>query len=319
MNPLLDANEDRFLLVPVKYPAVFDMAKKLISSFWTVDELDFHQDKEVFDTLPASEKHFIVSILAFFASADGIVIENLTEQFLGECQLAEARYFYSYQSFNEQVHSETYAKLLEVYLHDGVHLLLAQTKESVPVQKKTAFALKHFQCDDPDRNRNFAKRLIAFACVEGINFSASFCGIFWVKMRNYKLDALTTSNEFISRDEGAHRDFAILLYKTFLDGSLTNGDITSIVRESVDVEIQWVEHALPQGLIGMNAELMTQYVKSTADVLLRDLGVPALYNVENPFPWMKSINLEGKTNFFEKRVSEYARPTNEEFRLDVEF
>lgn len=318
-NDLLDISENRFVLHPIKFPEIFEMGKKAIASFWQVEELDFNNDVVEFNRMDVDEKHFVLQILAFFASADGIVIENLVENFCGEVQLPEARYFYSYQAFNEQIHSETYARLLQVYAGDNVHDLLKEAQASPPVRAKTEFAKKHFDIVEPDPHKSFAKRLIAFACVEGINFSASFCGIYWLSSRNFECRALTFSNEFIARDEGLHRDFAVKLYKTFMN-NLTHEEITQIVKESVQVEEVWVKHALPQPLTGMNQNLMIQYVRFTADGLLMALGVPAFYKVENPFPFMDAISVGSKTNFFERRVSEYALSSNnEQFNMDADF
>lgn len=321
MSELLDPSEARFVLHPIRHPDIFKMGKDAIASFWTVEELDFSNDKAQFNEMKPEEQHFIRQILAFFASADGIVIENLVENFCSDVQLPEARYFYGYQAFNEQIHAETYARLLEVYIgdQDEVKRLLEETRNSVAVQAKTEFAKKHFDIAEPDRDRNFAKRLIAFACVEGINFSSSFCGIYWIKER-YECRALTLSNEFISRDEGLHRNFAVALYNKFMH-NLSAEEIIDIVKESVRVEEIWVKNsALPERLTGMNQELMVQYVKYTADILLSDLNVSAYYKVTNPFKFMDQISIGSKTNFFERRVSEYALSSSTtEFNLDEEF
>lgn len=316
---LLEPSENRYVLHPIKYPDVFKMGKDAIASFWTVEELDFDNDIAEFSKMSFAEQHFIRQILAFFASADGIVIENLVENFCSEVQLPEARYFYSYQSFNEQVHAETYAKLLEVYVGDDIKELLEETSRSKAVQAKTDFAKRNFDIDEPDKYKNFAKRLIAFCCVEGINFSSSFCGIYWIKER-YECRALTLSNEFISRDEGLHRNFAVMLYNKFMH-NLSDEEIIHIVKDSVEVEEIWVrESALPGRLQGMNQDLMVQYVQYTADILLRDLGVKPYYKVKNPFKFMDQISVGCKTNFFERRVSEYAlSSTKEEFNLDEDF
>ena len=319
---LLDISDSRFVLHPIKYPDVFKMGKDAVASFWTVEELDFSNDIAEFEKMSESERVFIKQILAFFASADGIVIENLVENFCSEVQLPEARYFYSYQSFNEQIHAETYAKLLEVYAGDSVAELLEEARNSAAVQAKTNFAKKHFDIPqelEPDKYKNFAKRLVAFSCVEGINFSSSFCGIYWIK-ENYECRALTLSNEFISRDEGLHRNFAVMLYNKFLH-NLSDEEIISIVKDSVDVEEIWVrQSALPERLVGMNQDLMVQYVKYTADILLHDLGVKPYYNLTNPFKFMDQISVGSKTNFFERRVSEYAlSSTKEEFNLNEDF
>ena len=319
---LLDVSDSRFVLHPIKYPDVFKMGKDAVASFWTVEELDFSNDIAEFEKMSESEQIFIKQILAFFASADGIVIENLVENFCSEVQLPEARYFYSYQSFNEQIHAETYAKLLEVYAADSVDELLEEARHSPAVQAKTNFAKKHFDIPtelEPNKYKNFAKRLVAFSCVEGINFSSSFCGIYWIK-ENYECRALTLSNEFISRDEGLHRNFAVMLYNNFLH-NLSDEEIISIVKDSVDVEEIWVrQSALPERLVGMNQDLMVQYVKHTADILLHDLGVKPYYNLTNPFKFMDQISVGSKTNFFERRVSEYnLSSTKEEFNLNEDF
>ena len=309
MSELLNASDDRLVLFPIKYPSIFKMAKNMVSMFWTVEELDFSNDRAEFEKLDKETQHFIKQILAFFATADGIVVENLVDNFCGEAQLAEARYFYAYQAFNEQIHAETYAKLLEVYVGDerAVKQLLDEAKTNPAVQAKTDFAKKHFEIskeEEPDRDRNFAKRLVAFACVEGINFSSSFCGIYWLKKQ--LCGALTLSNEFIARDEGVHRNFAVALYNKFMH-NLTAEEIVAIVEESVRVEQIWVRNsALPTRLVGMNQNLMCQYVKFVADLLLHDLQVAPHYKVSNPFPFMDQISVGSKTNFFEKRVSEYA-------------
>ena len=323
MSELLNLSDDRLVLFPIKHPDLFKMAKDMISSFWLVDELDFSNDAVEFQKLDKETQHFIKQILAFFASADGIVVENLVDNFCSEVQLPEIRYFYAYQTFNEAVHAETYARLLEVYVGDerAVKELLDEAKENPAVQAKTDFACKHFDIskeEEPDRDRNFAKRLIAFACVEGINFSSSFCGIYWLKDR--LCGALTLSNEFISRDEGLHRNFAVALYNKFLH-NLSAEEIVAIVDESVKAEEVWVRSsALPEKLVGMNSELMVQYVKFVADLLLHDLHVAPHYKVANPFPFMDQISVGSKTNFFEKRVSEYALSGKKaEFNLNEDF
>lgn len=322
---LLDSSDNRFVLHPIKYADIFKMGKDAIDSFWKVEELDFSNDKHEFDKMKADEQAFIKQILAFFASADGIVIENLVDNFCSEVQLPEARYFYGYQSFNEQIHAETYAKLLEVYIgdNDKVRNLLDKARASPAVVAKTEFAKKHFDIphsEEPDKYKNFAKRLIAFACVEGINFSSSFCGIFWIKHMGYECNALTLSNEFISRDEGLHRNFAVRLYNKFLH-NLSAEEIVSIVKESVAVEEIWVRNsALPNRLVGMNQDLMCDYVKHTANLLLNDLGVSPYWKVLNPFDFMDQLSIGSKTNFFERRVSEYALSSKkEEFKLDEDF
>ena len=323
MSELLNPSEDRLVLFPIKHPDIFKMGKNLVSCFWSVEELDFSNDAAEFQKLDKEAQHFIKQILAFFATADGIVTENLIENFCSEVQLAEARYFYAVQAFNEQIHSETYSKLLEVYVGDEskVKKLLEEAKTNPAVQAKTDFAKKHFDIsteEEPDRDRNFAKRLVAFACVEGINFSSSFCGIYWIKKQ--MCGALTLSNEFIARDEGLHRNFAVALYKKFMH-NLTAEEIVAIVEESVKAEEVWIRNsALPEKLVGMNSNLMVQYVKYTADLLLHDLKVAPYYKVSNPFRFMDQISVGSKTNFFEKRVSEYALAGGkEDFDLNEDF
>ena len=322
MSELLNLSEDRLVLFPIRHPDVFKMAKNMVSMFWTTDELDFSNDAAEFEKLDGETQHFIKQILAFFSTADGIVVENLVDNFCSEVQLAEARYFYAYQAFNEQIHAETYSKLLEVYVGDerAVKELLDEAKRNPAVQAKTEFACKHFESkeEEPNRDRNFAKRLIAFACVEGINFSSSFCGIYWIKKK--MCGALTLSNEFISRDEGIHRNFAVALYNKFLH-NLSAEEIISIVEESVKAEEVWVRNsALPEKLVGMNQDLMCQYVRFVADLLLHDLHVAPHYKVSQPFPFMDQISVGSKTNFFEKRVSEYALSgQKEDFDLNEDF
>ena len=323
MTELLNPSEDRLLLFPIRHLEIFEMAKNMVSMFWTVEELDFSTDASEFLKLDKETQHFIKQILAFFATADGLVTENLIENFCSEVQLAEARYFYAVQAFNEQIHAETYAKLLEVYVgnESDVKELLDEAKANPAVQAKTEFACKHFDIsveEEPDRDRNFAKRLVAFACVEGINFSSSFCGIYWLKER--LCGALTLSNQFISRDEGLHRNFAVTLYNKFLH-NLSAEEIVAIVDESVKAEEVWVRNsALPEKLVGMNQDLMVQYVKFVADLLLHDLHTAPHYKVSNPFPFMDQISVGSKTNFFEKRVSEYALSgEKEDFNLNEDF
>ena len=320
-EPLLRENKHRFVVFPIQYPELWKMYKKALASFWTVEEVDLSSDKKDWEKLSADEQHFIKHILAFFAASDGIVNENLALNFCQEVQVPEARAFYSFQIFMEQIHSEMYSLLIDVYVTDAAEKTrLFQAVETVPcVQKKAAWALKWF-----DRERaSFAERLVAFAAVEGIFFSASFCAIYWLKSRNL-LRGLGFSNEMIARDEGLHCDFACLLY-SHLQNRLPEERVVELVREAVEYETEFVRDALPVELIGMNSGEMTLYVQFCADRLLVALGCAKTYNVANPFEWMNMISLEGKSNFFEKRVGEYSKagvgvPAEEQvFSLDSEF
>jgi ribonucleotide reductase beta subunit family protein with ferritin-like domain len=278
------------------------MYTKAVASFWVVDEIDLSHDRNGWDRLSEGERTFIKHVLAFFASADGIVMENLNVNFADEIQVAEARQFYAYQSFSESVHSHAYGVLLDTYIDDPVekrHLFTAI--ETIPsVAGKASFASKYMH-----RSQSFATRLLAFACVEGILFSGSFCSIFWLKKRGL-MPGLCTSNAYIARDEGLHVDFAALVF-TSLKHRLTTKKAHSIVKEAVTVETEFITEALPCALIGMNAELMTQYIRYVADRLLKQLKYPPMWNVENPFGFMEQISLQGKANFFETRVTEYAK------------
>ncbi|XP_057868727.2 ribonucleoside-diphosphate reductase small chain [Cryptomeria japonica] len=323
-EPLLMDNPQRFCMFPIKYPQVWEMYKKAQASFWTAEEIDLSQDVYHWERLTYDEKHFVSHVLAFFAASDGIVLENLAGRFMKEVQLPEARAFYGFQIAIENIHSETYSLLLETYIKDSeqkAHLFNAI--ETVPcVTKKADWALRWIESSD-----SFAERILAFACVEGIFFSGSFCSIFWLKKRGL-MPGLTFSNELISRDEGLHCDFACLLY-SLLKCKLSEDRVRGIVCDAVDIEKEFVCDALPCDLVGMNAKLMSQYIEFVADRLLISLGYAKVYNVQNPFDWMELISLQGKTNFFEKRVGEYQKANvmsslnNSEghhvFRLDEDF
>ncbi len=303
IEPMLKESLDRFVLFPIEHSDVWDMYKQHAASFWTAEEIDLAEDAKDWESLSADEQHFLKHVLAFFAASDGIVNENLVVNFANEVQWAEARTFYGFQIMMENIHAETYSLLIDTYIKDPNekdHLFKAL--ETVPsVKKKGNWALRWL-----DRKRaSFAERLVAFAAVEGIFFSGSFCAIFWLKKRGL-MPGLTFSNELISRDEGLHCDFACLLHSNLVRGAGEN-KIHQIISEAVDIEIEFVTSALPVSLIGMNAELMKQYIHFVADRLLVSLGATKLYNVENPFPWMEMISMQGKTNFFEKRVSEYSK------------
>lgn len=302
-DPLLAENPDRFCMFPIQYPQIWEMYKKAEASFWTAEEVDLSQDIRHWETaLTADEQHFITHVLAFFAASDGIVLENLAGRFMKEVQVAEARAFYGFQIAIENIHSEMYSLLLETYIKDSSlksHLFRAM--ETVPcVKKKAEWALRWI-----DGAESFAERLIAFACVEGIFFSGSFCSIFWLKKRGL-MPGLTFSNELISRDEGLHCDFACLLYG-LLKKKLSVEKVQGIVKDAVEIEREFVCDALPVALVGMNCELMSQYIEFVADRLLAALGCGKVYGVPNPFEWMELISLQGKTNFFEKRVGDYQK------------
>jgi ribonucleoside-diphosphate reductase beta chain len=298
---LLKENKDRFVILPINYPTIWEHYKRHEASFWTAEEIDLSSDLKDWANLNDGERHFISHILAFFAASDGIVNENLAINFMNEVQLPEARFFYGFQIMMENIHSETYALLIDTYIKDPKeknHLFHAI--ETVPaVQKKAEWALRWID------NGSFAERLVAFAAVEGIFFSGSFCSIFWLKKRGL-MPGLTFSNELISRDEGLHCEFACLMY-SMLETKLSNEDVVKIITDAVDIEKEFVSEALPVGLIGMNADLMQSYIEFVADTWISELGYAKIYNTANPFDFMEMISLQGKTNFFEKRVGDYQK------------
>lgn len=316
---LLEENKDRFVLFPIKHPQIWEMYKKAEQSFWTAEEVDLHADQQDWDRLKDDERHFIKHVLAFFAASDGIVNENLAVNFMKEVQLPEARCFYGFQIMMENIHSEMYSLLIDSYIKDNVEKnRLFNAIDTIPcVSKKAEWALRWIS------NGSFAERLIAFVAVEGIFFSGSFCSIFWLKKRGL-MPGLCTSNEFISRDEGMHCDFACLLY-SMLENQLPKAQVTQIITDAVVLEHEFVTDALPVSLIGMNAKLMCQYIEFVADRLLVSLGCKKVYNSSNPFDFMEMISLQGKTNFFEKRVSEYKKAgvgqqkEDNVFKLDEDF
>lgn len=320
MEPLLQENKNRFVLFPIKHHEIWKMYKQAEASFWTAEEIDLAPDLADWEKLNDNERHFIKHVLAFFAASDGIVNENLAEQFLAEVQVPEARCFYGFQVAIENIHSETYSLLIDTYIKDPQEKdKLFNALETVPcVQKKAEWALNWI-----DDQSSFAERLVAFAAVEGIFFSGSFCSIFWLKKRGL-MPGLTFSNELISRDEGLHCDFACLLYG-MLENKLDESVIRKIITDAVAIEKEFIMEALPVSLIGMNAKLMSQYIEFVADRLLVALGYPKVYGTANPFPWMDLISLQGKTNFFEKRVAEYqkagvmADKDSQVFSLDEDF
>ncbi|QCR23706.1 ribonucleoside-diphosphate reductase small subunit [Pontibacter sp. SGAir0037] len=301
MEPILKENPNRFVLFPIQNDEVWQMYKKAEASFWTAEEIDLSQDLKDWENLNDGERHFISHVLAFFAASDGIVNENLAVNFMNEVQIPEARCFYGFQIMMENIHSETYSLLIDTYVKkqsEKDHLFNAL--ETVPaVGRKGEWALRWIESE------NFAERLIAFAAVEGIFFSGSFCSIFWLKKRGL-MPGLTFSNELISRDEGLHCDFACLLYG-MLQNKLPEERVQEIIRDAVSIEQEFVTDALPVDLIGMNAKLMSQYIEFVADRLLVALGCQKIYNSANPFDFMEMISLQGKTNFFEKRVGDYQK------------
>jgi len=302
MEPLLVENPNRFVLFPIQHNDVWQMYKQAEASFWVAEEIDLGQDQKDWDNLNDGERHFISHVLAFFAASDGIVNENLAVNFMQEVQMPEARCFYGFQVMMENIHAETYSLLIDTYIKDPKEKdRLFNALETVPcVQKKGEWALKWINSE------SFTERLIAFAAVEGIFFSGSFCSIFWLKKRGL-MPGLTFSNELISRDEGLHCDFACLLYKDHLQNQLSEARVHEIIRDAVEIEQEFVTDALPVNLIGMNAQLMNQYIEFVADRLLVSLGYSKIYGSANPFDFMEMISLQGKTNFFEKRVGEYQK------------
>ena len=303
-EPLLKHNPDRFVVYPIVHDDLWKEFKRQEASFWTAEEIDLTEDRRDWAALKEDERHFIKHVLAFFAASDGIVNENLCYRFASEVQYPEARAAYTFQAAMETIHSETYSLLIDTYITDPAektHLLRAI--DTIPaVKKKAEWALKWMGADAP-----FSQRLLAFACVEGIFFSGSFCAIFWLKHRGLGMKGLTFSNELISRDEAAHTDFAIRLYRDHIVDKPDASIVRDIVADAVRIEKEFVCEALPVSLIGMSAEAMSTYIEFVADRLLTDLGCSRIFSAKNPFPWMEMLGLEGKTNFFERRVSEYAK------------
>ena len=319
---LTQENPNRFVLFPICYNDIWNKYKDQMSVFWTVEEIDLSKDRTDWNNLSDNEKYFIKNILAFFAGSDGIVLENLGSRFMSEIQIPEAKCFYGFQIAMENIHSETYSLLIDTYIQDSEEKdRLLNAIETIPcVKRKAEWALKWIN----DDKSSFATRLIAFAIVEGVFFSGSFCSIFWLKKRGL-MPGLTFSNELISRDEGLHTDFAVLLSTKYIRNKLPENKVQEIFREAVDIEKEFITESLPCNLIGMNSELMKQYIEFVADRLLSQLNYNKLYNTKNPFDFMEMISLRGKTNFFEKRVSEYTKTgvgidkTNMVFNLDANF
>lgn len=319
IEPILTPDDARFTSFPIKYDDIWQMYKKQVDSFWRPEEVDLTKDMKDWNTLNDNEKYFLKMIIAFFAGSDGIVMENLGVRFMNEVQISEARAFYSFQIMMENIHSETYSLLIETYIKNeqDKHKLFNAMNEFECVKKKADWAKKWIQ----DGRSNFAKRLIAFACVEGIFFSGAFCSIFWMKKRGL-MPGLTFSNELISRDEALHTEFAILLYSK-LQKKLKKQDILKIVEEAVEIEKEFICDALPCRLIGMNSMLMCQYIEFVADRLLVQLGNDKHYNVNNPFDFMNLISVSTKANFFERMPSAYAladkKVEKDTFEFDCDF
>ncbi len=301
-EPILQENKNRFVIFPIQHSDIWQWYKKQEASFWTAEEIDLHQDVVDWKKLSDDERYFLKHILAFFAASDGIVNENLAENFVNEVQYSEAKFFYGFQIMMENIHSEMYSLLIDTLVdNDKEKDELFNALERFPaIKKKADWALRWIDSE------SFAERLIAFAAVEGIFFSGAFCSIFWMKKRGL-LPGLATSNEFISRDEGLHRDFACHLHNNHLVNKVPQERIVQILSEALDIEREFITESLPVNLIGMNSKLMSEYLEFVTDHLLETLNCPKVYNTANPFDFMDMISLEGKTNFFEKRVSEYKK------------
>ena len=303
IEPILAENKDRFVIFPIQHHDLWEWYKKSMASIWTAEEIDLHQDiTDWTEKLNDDERYFIKHVLAFFAASDGIVNENLAENFVNEVQYSEAKFFYGFQIMMENIHSETYSLLIDTYVKDEKEKDgLFNAIETFPaIKKKADWALKWIE------SPSFAERLIAFAAVEGIFFSGSFCSIFWLKKRGI-MPGLTFSNELISRDEGMHCDFAVHLHENHLVNKVPKERIKEIIVDALNIEREFITESLPVSLIGMNSKLMTQYLEFVTDSLLDDLGCDKVYNTANPFDFMEMISLQGKTNFFEKRVGDYQK------------
>ncbi len=314
-EPILMESEDRFVIFPIKYPDIWAKYKQHQAVHWTPEEIDLSKDLKDWEKLTDNERHFIKHILGFFAGSDGIVMENLATRFSREVMIPEAKFFYAEQNIIEAIHSETYSLLIDTYLSDKEEKTnILRAIQTIPaVKKKADWALAWIENNEAD----FATRLLAFAAVEGIFFSGAFCAIFWLKQRGV-MPGLTLSNEFIARDEGLHTEFACLLYSKIVN-RLDKKKAQKIIREAVKIEKHFITKALPCELIGMNAKLMGQYIEFVADRLLLQLGYGKAYNASNPFPFMERISLENKDNFFEKRVSTYAKATVGKNQDDMKF
>jgi ribonucleoside-diphosphate reductase beta chain len=319
-EPILQENPNRFVIFPIQHQEIWEMYKNQEACIWTAEEIDLSADIDDWrNKLNDNERHFIKHVLAFFAASDGIVNENLAENFVREVQYSEAKFFYGFQIMMENIHSETYSLLIDTYISDQAEKkMLFNAIETIPaVKKKAEWALKWVESE------HFQERLVAFAAVEGIFFSGSFCSIFWLKKRGL-MPGLSFSNELISRDEGMHCDFAVLLHNKYLANKVSEERIKEIILSALEIEKEFITESLPVKLIGMNQDLMKQYLEFVADRLLVDLGCPKVFNAENPFDFMANISLQGKTNFFEKRVGEYQKAgvknsSENAFDMDVDF
>ena len=319
LEPLLTENPSRYVMFPITHPDIWNAYKKQMDSFWRTEEIDTSKDLVDWNKLTNDEKHFIKLILAFFSSSDGIVLENLAVRFMKEVQVPEARAFYGFQIMMENVHSETYSLLIDTYIKDDKEKTECfNAIDNFPcIKKKADWALKWIG----DKRSSFATRLVAFACVEGIFFSGAFCAIYWLKKRGL-MPGLTFSNELISRDEGMHTDFAVLLYSKMIK-KISKARLVEIIKDAVSIEQEFICEALPCRLIGMNAVSMSKYIEFVADRLVVQLGYEKIYNAHNPFDFMEMISIEGKTNFFEKRVGDYSLSSNKKddsiFDFDAPF
>ena len=300
---ILEEQPNRYVLYPINYKSIFDKYKQALASFWTVEEVDLSKDMNDWNSLSDNERHFIEHVLAFFAGSDGIVTENLAQRFMNDIKIQEAKCFYGFQIAIENIHSEMYSLLIDTYIEDNLRKQeLFNAIDTIPcISQKANWAIKYID----NKEDSFAMRVIAFACVEGIFFSGSFAAIFWLKKRGL-MPGLTFSNELISRDEGLHTEFACLIY-SLLEERLSREVVINILTDAVKIEQEFITVSIPCKMIGMNAELMCQYIEFVADRLLLQLGYDKHYNSENPFPFMEMISMEGKTNFFEKRVADYSK------------
>lgn len=318
-DPLLEENPDRFVVFPIKHPKVWEMYKKAMASFWTADEVDLTKDVQQWPKLTENERYFIKHVLSFFAASDGIVNENLVERFMAEVQMTEARCFLGFQVMMENIHGEMYSQLLDTLITDSEERLkcLRAIEHFPAIKRKADWALKWCK----DKRSSFGTRVVAFVAVEGLFFSGSFCAIFWLKKRGL-LPGVSFANELISRDEGMHTDFGCMMH-SLLKNKPSKAKIYEIFRDAVAIEKEFITESLPCRLVGMNSNMMSQYIEFVADRLLTQLGHPKIYNVPNPFPWMEMISMDGKTNFFERRVGDYSKTvdnkTESSFDLSAAF
>lgn len=319
-EPILSEENNRHTLFPILEPELFNLYRKQVECFWDVAEIDMSKDREVFQKLSKEEQHFIKHILAFFAASDGVVMENIVGRFMEEVKLSEARACYSIQTFMENVHSHTYSLLIDTIVKEKEEKdkLFNAVNNFPAIKQKADWAMKWIG----NKSRSYGSRLVAFMCVEGIQFSGAFCAIYWLKKRNIMMNGLTFSNELISRDEALHVETAVCLFHK-LQKKPSTEKIKEIIKEAVMIEKYFICEALPCRLLGMNDKMMGQYIEFVADRLCVQLGIKKIYNSNNPFDFMENISIEGKTNFFEKRVSDYAlstkKKTKEDFKMDLDF